>query len=160
MSLLGVPTPATLPVPGLCYGTNAQSPLLQCVLTGDWTNDLGSHMTIGAVNENGDFRGTYKTAVSGNMLEVPPSPLLGSQRITEERSQPTFGFTVHWKDTGASPFPASLWCSQSSPVLHGYVLRARLPSVETSPVVPCFLLHGPHSLLSSLWCQQRSLALH
>ncbi|KFR14892.1 Avidin, partial [Opisthocomus hoazin] len=71
----------------------------QCVLTGDWTNDLGSHMTIGAVNENGDFRGTYKTAVSGNMLEVPPSPLLGSQRITEERSQPTFGFTVHWKDT-------------------------------------------------------------
>ncbi|XP_075302971.1 avidin [Opisthocomus hoazin] len=71
----------------------------KCVLTGDWTNDLGSHMTIGAVNENGDFRGTYKTAVSGNMTDVPPSPLLGSQHIVEEMCQPTFGFTVHWKNT-------------------------------------------------------------
>ncbi|KFR03221.1 Avidin, partial [Opisthocomus hoazin] len=61
--------------------------------------DLGSNMTIGAVNENGSFRGVYKTAVSGSSIKVPPSPLLGYQHIIQEMSQPTFGFTVHWKTT-------------------------------------------------------------
>nr|CAO91680.1 CpAvd43N76M protein [synthetic construct] len=36
----------------------------KCSLTGKWTNDLGSNMTIGAVNSRGEFTGTYITAVT------------------------------------------------------------------------------------------------
>uniref|UniRef100_A0A8C0FZB3 AVID protein n=1 Tax=Bubo bubo TaxID=30461 RepID=A0A8C0FZB3_BUBBB len=97
--------------PCLCLGCAAaptQSSLLQCVLTGQWKNDLGSNMTIG------ELQGISLTST---ILE---SPLLGSQKHTH---QPTFGFTVKWTFTGASPFQASLtvprtalpslWCPQS-----------------------------------------------
>ncbi|OXB76731.1 UNVERIFIED_CONTAM: hypothetical protein H355_007006 [Colinus virginianus] len=36
----------------------------KCSLAGSWTNDLGSNMTIGAVNDKGEFSGTYLTAVA------------------------------------------------------------------------------------------------
>ncbi|NXK00814.1 AVID protein, partial [Corythaixoides concolor] len=91
-----VPAPAALPVPRLCCGTNSESPLLQCVLTGDWTNDLGSNMTIGALNEKNEFTGTYNTSVSATTNKTQPSPLLGSQHLSNEKGQPTFGFTVNW----------------------------------------------------------------
>ncbi|NXW11973.1 AVID protein, partial [Fregetta grallaria] len=91
-----VPPPATLPAPGLCCGTNSQSLPPQCVLTGRWINDLGSNMTIGAVNGKGDFAGSYHTAVSATTNEIQVSPLQGSQHRTNQKSQPTFGFTVNW----------------------------------------------------------------
>ncbi|KFQ55044.1 Avidin, partial [Pelecanus crispus] len=87
---------ATLPVPSLGCGTNSESPPLQCTLTGRWVNDLGSNMTIMAVNEKGDFDGSYYTAVTATMNKIQESPLQGSQHHTNEESQPTFGFTVHW----------------------------------------------------------------
>ncbi|NXJ44486.1 AVR7 protein, partial [Ciconia maguari] len=58
---------------------SAESPLLQCVLTGHWMNDLGSNMTIGAVNATGDFSGLYNTTVADNPSKIQESPLLGSQ---------------------------------------------------------------------------------
>ncbi|XP_071436934.1 avidin-like [Pithys albifrons albifrons] len=70
----------------------------KCNLTGRWKNDLGSNMTISAVNEKGNFTGLYTTSVEDTPHKVPPSPLLGFQNITKEIHQPTFGFTVKWID--------------------------------------------------------------
>ncbi|NWZ33293.1 AVID protein, partial [Brachypodius atriceps] len=72
----------------------------QCSLTGHWVNDLGSNMTIGIVNENGDFTGMYRTAVTATSNKIEDSPLVGSQHLPNQlNSQPTFGFTVHWNFT-------------------------------------------------------------
>ncbi|NWR12408.1 AVID protein, partial [Paradoxornis webbianus] len=69
----------------------------KCSLMGHWINDLGSNMTIESVNANGDFTGTYYTAVSVHPVKVEKSPLLGSQHVSDQPNhQPTFGFTVHW----------------------------------------------------------------
>ncbi|KAM9213203.1 avidin-like [Leptosomus discolor] len=68
----------------------------KCVLTGSWINDLGSNMTIGALNGRGDFVGSYHTAVTATTNEIQVSPLQGSQHRTNQKSQPTFGFTVNW----------------------------------------------------------------
>ncbi|NWZ60503.1 AVID protein, partial [Haliaeetus albicilla] len=67
-----------------------------CVLTGHWTNDLGSNMTIQTVNEKGDFSGSYNTSVSDTTNDIRVSPLQGSQHCPNQKSQPTFGFTVNW----------------------------------------------------------------
>ncbi|XP_053910432.1 avidin-like [Cuculus canorus] len=69
----------------------------KCVLTGQWTNDLGSNMTIGALNEKGEFSGSYHTAVTATTNKIQISPLQGSQHSTNQKSQPTFGFTVNWR---------------------------------------------------------------
>ncbi|NXK11051.1 AVID protein, partial [Herpetotheres cachinnans] len=58
---------------------SAESPLLQCVLTGHWINDLGSNMTIVAMNGKGDFSGSYHTAVTATTSEIQVSPLQVSQ---------------------------------------------------------------------------------
>ncbi|NWH91888.1 AVID protein, partial [Aegithalos caudatus] len=69
----------------------------KCYLTGRWVNDLGSNMTIETMNANGDFAGTYHTAVSATSNEIKVSPLQGSrQRGPNQKGQPTFGFTVNW----------------------------------------------------------------
>ncbi|KAM6105909.1 avidin-like isoform 2-T2 [Pterocles gutturalis] len=68
----------------------------KCVLTGKWINDLGSNMTIGALNGKGDFFGTYHTAVTATTNEIRVSALQGSQHLTNQKRQPTFGFTVNW----------------------------------------------------------------
>ncbi|XP_009556114.2 avidin [Cuculus canorus] len=69
----------------------------KCVLTGQWTNDLGSNMTIGALNGKGEFSGSYHTAVTATTNKIQISPLQGSQHSTNQKSQPTFGFTVNWR---------------------------------------------------------------
>ncbi|XP_013037251.1 avidin-like [Anser cygnoides] len=74
----------------------------KCVLTGRWTNDLGSNMTIGAVNTKGEFTGTYHTAVTATTNEIKLSPLKGNQHSTNQKSQPTFGFTVNWSFSDAN----------------------------------------------------------
>ncbi|XP_031465751.1 avidin-related protein 1-like [Phasianus colchicus] len=65
-----------------------------CLLTGNWRNDLGSSMIIGAVNDRGEFSGSYLTAVADAPNNITWSPLLGIQNNTV--CQPTFGFTVQW----------------------------------------------------------------
>ncbi|CAM4557607.1 unnamed protein product [Caretta caretta] len=67
----------------------------KCILTGDWQNDLGSNMTISAVNGAGQFSGLYCTAVSDTEKPILVSPLNGSQHV-DNLEQPTFGFTVKW----------------------------------------------------------------
>ncbi|XP_061219186.1 avidin-like isoform X3 [Neopsephotus bourkii] len=68
----------------------------KCTLTGRWINDLGSNMTIMAVNEKGEFLGSYHTAVTATGNEIKVSPLQGSQHRTNKNSKATFGFTVNW----------------------------------------------------------------
>ncbi|NWI80231.1 AVID protein, partial [Dryoscopus gambensis] len=67
----------------------------KCNLTGNWTNDLGSNMTISKVSKMGDFTGIYFTAVSASPKKIEKSPLQGFQHL-HPLSQPTFGFTVNW----------------------------------------------------------------
>ncbi|NXF98324.1 AVID protein, partial [Eubucco bourcierii] len=73
----------------------------KCVLTGKWINDLGSTMTIGPVNGDGNFGGSYHTAVSATSNKIQVSPLQGSQHPTKQNSQPTFGFSVKWSFSGS-----------------------------------------------------------
>ncbi|NWI17410.1 AVID protein, partial [Crypturellus soui] len=68
----------------------------QCILTGNWINDLGSNMTIKAVNGRGEFSGTYHTAVTATNNEIKISPLQGSQHRKNQHNKATFGFTVNW----------------------------------------------------------------
>ncbi|NWI17415.1 AVR6 protein, partial [Crypturellus soui] len=65
----------------------------QCNLTGTWDNDLGTTMTIGAVNSEGEFDGSYTTSGADRTNEIKTFPLRGFQHIDKE---PTFGFTVRW----------------------------------------------------------------
>uniref|UniRef100_A0A8C3IAZ0 Avidin n=1 Tax=Chrysemys picta bellii TaxID=8478 RepID=A0A8C3IAZ0_CHRPI len=67
-----------------------------CVLSGLWRNELGSNMTISAVNAEGGFTGSYHTAVTVTDKRILMSPLKGSQNRKSQRKQPTFGFTVSW----------------------------------------------------------------
>ncbi|NWR67951.1 AVID protein, partial [Bucorvus abyssinicus] len=53
--------------------------LLQCVLSGWWENELGSKMLVSAVDRQGNFTGTYHTAVSSTEKPIEPSPFVGSQ---------------------------------------------------------------------------------
>nr|XP_021151051.1 avidin [Columba livia] len=71
----------------------------ECVLTGEWVNDLGSNMTIGPVNTEGKFDGSYLTAVKKAPGKIHISPLAGYQHATNIWRQPTFGFTVNWNFT-------------------------------------------------------------
>ncbi|XP_070587424.1 avidin-like [Erythrolamprus reginae] len=65
----------------------------QCVLSGNWTNDLNSTMQINGVNMAGVFSGTYLTVFSNTSTPFLPSPLQGFQQLTD---QLLFGFTVNW----------------------------------------------------------------
>uniref|UniRef100_A0A8D0KMK7 Avidin n=1 Tax=Salvator merianae TaxID=96440 RepID=A0A8D0KMK7_SALMN len=74
----------------------------KCNLTGTWVNELGSKMTIKAVDRAGNFMGSYWTAVSSTNQPIPRSPLHGGQQSANARGQPTFGFTVNWLSTGST----------------------------------------------------------
>ncbi|XP_065262168.1 avidin-like [Emys orbicularis] len=76
--------------------TLAASSNRKCVLSGLWRNELGSNMTISAVNAEGGFTGSYHTAVTVTDKRILVSPLKGSQNRKSQRKQPTFGFTVSW----------------------------------------------------------------
>ncbi|NWI61864.1 AVID protein, partial [Calyptomena viridis] len=49
-----------------------------CNLIGHWVNDLGSNMTIVGMNREGNFFGSYHTAVTATNNEIKVSPVTGS----------------------------------------------------------------------------------
>ncbi|XP_068522094.1 avidin-like isoform X2 [Anas acuta] len=123
-----VPTTSLLLLLGLALlapGLSAD----QCVLTGNWTNDLGSNMTIGKLS-NGEFAGTYHTAVTTTKKEIKISPLVGTQH---SNTQPTFGFTVNWNFTDST----TVFTGQCFVDEHGketlktmWLLRSHVDSIE------------------------------
>ncbi|XP_057225559.1 avidin-like [Malurus melanocephalus] len=69
----------------------------KCDLQGLWRNELGSNMTVLALNTAGTFSGSYHTAVAATNKQILVSPLQGVQQHPGAKRQPTFGFTVHWQ---------------------------------------------------------------
>ncbi|NWU70868.1 AVID protein, partial [Pterocles burchelli] len=69
----------------------------QCDLQGLWRNELGSSMTLSALDAAGTFSGSYHTAVAATNKQILVSPLQGAQQYPSAKGQPTFGFTVQWQ---------------------------------------------------------------
>ncbi|XP_065596164.1 avidin-like [Cyrtonyx montezumae] len=70
----------------------------KCELQGLWRNELGSNMTISALDVAGTFSGSYQTAVAATNKQSLVSPLQGAQQPPGTKGQqPTFGFTVQWQ---------------------------------------------------------------
>uniref|UniRef100_A0A8C5U2E3 Avidin n=2 Tax=Meliphagoidea TaxID=1931080 RepID=A0A8C5U2E3_9PASS len=80
----------------------ALTPGSQCDLQGLWRNELGSNMTVLALNTAGTFSGSYHTAVAATNKQILVSPLQGAQQHPGAKRQPTFGFTVHWQFSGTA----------------------------------------------------------
>ncbi|XP_027565110.1 avidin-like, partial [Neopelma chrysocephalum] len=68
-----------------------------CDLQGLWRNQLGSNMTLLALNTAGPFSGFYHTAVTATNKQILGSPLQGAQQHPGAKRHPTFGFTMHWQ---------------------------------------------------------------
>ncbi|XP_074935165.1 avidin-like [Phalacrocorax aristotelis] len=69
----------------------------KCNLQGLWRNELGSNMTLSALDASGTFSGSYHTAVAATNKQILESPLQGAQQHPSAKGQPTFGFTVQWQ---------------------------------------------------------------
>ncbi|NXY52360.1 AVID protein, partial [Ceuthmochares aereus] len=69
----------------------------KCHLQGMWRNELGSNMTLSALDAAGTFSGSYHTAVAATNKKILVSPLQGAQQHPSTKRQPTFGFTVQWQ---------------------------------------------------------------
>ncbi|XP_072216217.1 avidin-like [Excalfactoria chinensis] len=70
----------------------------KCELQGLWRNELGSNITISALDAAGTFSGSYQTAVAATNKQILVSPLQGAQQPPGNKGhQPTFGFTVQWQ---------------------------------------------------------------
>ncbi|XP_052526134.1 avidin-like [Tympanuchus pallidicinctus] len=70
----------------------------KCDLQGLWRNELGSNVTISALDVAGTFSGSYQTAVAVTNKQILVSPLQGAQQPAGTKGQqPTFGFTVQWQ---------------------------------------------------------------
>uniref|UniRef100_A0A8C7EDU7 Avidin n=1 Tax=Nothoprocta perdicaria TaxID=30464 RepID=A0A8C7EDU7_NOTPE len=67
-------------------------------VTGLWKNQLGSNMTLSALDAEGTFTGSYHTAVADTNKRILVSPLRGAQQ-PGTKGQATFGFTVQWQFT-------------------------------------------------------------
>ncbi|XP_009333092.1 PREDICTED: avidin-like [Pygoscelis adeliae] len=74
----------------------------KCDLQGLWRNELGSNMTLSALDAAGTFSGSYHTAVAATNKQILVSPLQGAQQHPGAKGQPTFGFTVQWQFADAT----------------------------------------------------------
>ncbi|XP_027763031.1 avidin-like [Empidonax traillii] len=66
-------------------------------LQGLWRNELGSSMTLLALNTTGTFLGFYHTAVTAANKQILLSPLQGAQQHPSAKRHPIFAFTVQWQ---------------------------------------------------------------
>ncbi|KGL75841.1 Avidin, partial [Tinamus guttatus] len=104
----------------------------QCNLTGNWTNDLGSNMTINELNSKGEFNGSYHTAVKATNNEIKVSPLQGYQHVKDQCKNATFGFTVNWNFSDSiTVFTGQCFVNNSKEVLKTmWLLRSHVNSLE------------------------------
>ncbi|NXT42555.1 AVID protein, partial [Pelecanoides urinatrix] len=74
----------------------------QCNLQGLWGNELGSNMTLLALDMAGTFLGSYHTTMVATNKQILVSPLQGAQQHPSTKGQPTFSFTVQWQFTDST----------------------------------------------------------
>ncbi|NWW78729.1 AVID protein, partial [Climacteris rufus] len=72
----------------------------QCDLQGLWRNELGSYVTLLAMNTARTFLGSYHTVVAATKKQILVSPLQGVQQHPGPERHPTCGFTVQWQFSG------------------------------------------------------------
>nr|CAI84979.1 single chain avidin precursor [synthetic construct] len=129
----------------------------KCSLTGKWTNDLGSNMTIGAVNSRGEFTGTYITAVTATSNEIKESPLHGTQNTINKRTQPTFGFTVNWKfSEGGSGSGSGSGSGRTQPTF-GFTVNWKFSESTTVFTGQCFIDRNGKEVLKTMWLLRSSV---
>lgn len=78
------------------------TPSPQCDLQGLWRNELGSSMTLLALDMAGTFLGSYHTTMEATNKQILVSPLQGAQQHPGAKGQPTFSFTMQWQFTGTA----------------------------------------------------------
>ncbi|XP_074426060.1 avidin-like isoform X1 [Larus michahellis] len=91
----------------------------KCDLQGLWRNELGSNMTLSALDASGTFSGSYHTAVAATNKQILVSPLQGAQQHSSDKGQPTFGFTVQWQFAGTGVPSTASRDSRPSPAQAG-----------------------------------------
>lgn len=97
------PVPAAMAGPWLDIAQDTgTTPGPQCDLQGQWRNEMGSNMTLSALDAAGTFSGSYHTAVADTNKQILVSPLQGAQQHPGAKGQPTFGFTVQWQFAGTA----------------------------------------------------------
>nr|XP_060620975.1 avidin-like [Anolis sagrei ordinatus] len=97
---------------GRAFPTGAPQAPGKCRLEGTWVNELGSRMSISALDKEGRFSGSYLTGVSASQNPIRTSGLSGAQ---QQGPQPTFGFTVQWSFSG-TPLQALDWSNTLLPM--------------------------------------------
>nr|XP_008120950.1 PREDICTED: avidin-like [Anolis carolinensis] len=100
----------------------------KCHLEGTWVNELGSRMSISALDGEGRFSGSYLTGVTASQNPIRTSGLTGAQR---QGAQPTFGFTVLWSFSDSmTVFVGQCFVSESGEetLETSWLLRETVPS--------------------------------
>ncbi|XP_062456594.1 avidin-like [Rhea pennata] len=72
----------------------------KCVLSGSWRSDGGSRLVVSVLGKDGGFSGSFLPGAAAGP-GAPSSPLRGSQPAAGLRAQPTFSFTVRWRQREA-----------------------------------------------------------
>ncbi|KAK6479829.1 avidin-like [Huso huso] len=83
------------PIQVAFYNCNAH----KCNLIGNWTNELGSNMTIVKPTPGTIFTGSYFTAVTVENGTVIKESFLYGAEDDQHSDQPVFGFVVNWSFT-------------------------------------------------------------
>jgi|GEM_PF-3244491 Avidin family. len=75
------------------------------ILVGNWSNQLGSKMTITSVEE-GNVQGSYETSVSASGCAKGTFPLVGRTNL------PSLGFVVSWTNDLSKCSSVTAWSGQ------------------------------------------------
>ncbi|XP_074852025.1 avidin-like [Carettochelys insculpta] len=84
----------------------------KCVLSGSWKSSLGCTMVVSALNEAGEFSGSYLPARLAPKAGTLQSPLHGCQHQAGWPEQPTFGFTIKWQFSESPPDSMTVFVGQ------------------------------------------------
>jgi Avidin family len=87
--------------------------IMEMELSGTWVNQLGSKVTLDAL-EDGTLQGFYHTAVSSANKPLPGTPITG--RWQSNPAGVLFGFTAMWmfEKDGEVKYSSTSWSGRSS----------------------------------------------
>ncbi|KAL9822082.1 LOW QUALITY PROTEIN: avidin-like [Geothlypis trichas] len=93
-----------------------------CDLQGKWRNELGSNMSILAMNRAGTFSGCCHTAVAAANKQILLSSF-GVQQHPSAKGHPDFSFTVQWQLSATACQLSGLWRNDQDSLMEISVLR-------------------------------------